>query len=361
MVTRRHLLAGGAAALALPSVLRARGVETQDVLGRPVVLDDRPQRIVLLDAPDVIAMSALLPDPLARVVGWAGAPRLDFGPPSPLKPADMPEVGKLSPDTLSAEAILGLAPDLVVASAYMLPPGVPSPLMDHLAAAGIPVAWTSGHDAALPPETSLSLSMAFWGAVLGQEARAAEIAGFGLSRFAAVRACAEGPRPRCYMEIMSTYDECCWAAGQAFWGPLIDMAGGTLLAGGDGWGGQLSPESLAALQPQVYVATGGSHAPQLQPAIGPGLDPVQGRAGLARLAARPALRETPAVRSGRVHGIWSGLITSPLLVPILAECLGTWLRPGPCAELSPQATLDRLNTYLSHPLNGPLWLSPDED
>lgn len=360
MVTRRQMLAG-VAALALPSVLRAQGVATQDVLGNPLALDALPQRIVLLDATDVLALSALLPDPLERVVGWASLARLDLGAETSLKAADLPEVGKLSPDTLSAEAILGLAPDLVVASAYMLPPGVPSPLLALLEQAGIPVVWTSGHDAALPPEQSLRMAMAFWGAVLGQEARATEIAEFGLSRFAAVRACATGPRPRTYMEIMSTYDECCWAAGRAFWGPLFDMAGGELLAGSDGWGGQLSEEGLAALQPEVYIATGGSYAPQLQPAIGPGLDPAEGRRGLARLADRAALKQTPAVLKGRVHGIWSGLITSPLLVPILAECLGRWLHPGGCAGLDPQATLDRLNTFLSHPLNGPLWLSPDED
>ncbi|QEW20000.1 ferrichrome/ferrioxamine B periplasmic transporter [Marinibacterium anthonyi] len=359
MVNRRQFLAG-AAALVAPSLARADAIRAVDVLGNVIALDGPARRIVLLDATDAVSMAALVPDPLDRIAGWASLGRLDLGD-NPLKSAAVPEVGKLAPDTLSAEAILGLKPDLVVASAYMLPPGVPSPLLSLLQAAGIPVAWTSGHDGALPPEQSLDRSMAFWGAVLGQGARASRITDFGLSRFAAVRACSGGERPRTYMEIMSTYDDCCWAAGQAFWGPLFDMAGGALLAGSDGWGGKLSDEGLVALQPQVYVATGGSYAPQLQPAIGPGLDPAEGRAGLARLAARSALKGSPAVRAGRVHGIWSGLITAPILVPVLAECLGRWLHPEGCAALDPAATLSTLNSCLSHPIKGPLWLSLDED
>ncbi len=159
---------------------------------------------------------------------------------------------------------------------------------------------------------------------------------------------------------MSTYDDCCWAAGSAFWGPLFDMAGGDLLAGSDGWGRKLSDEGLITLKPEVYIATGGSFAPQLQPAIGPGLDPEAGRRGLAKLAARPALAQTPAVRHGRVHGVWSGLITSPILVPVLTECLATWEQPAGCAELDPVATMDKINAFLSEPLPGPLWLSLEE-
>lgn len=78
---------------------------------------------------------------------------------------------------------------------------------------------------------------------------------------------------------------------------------------------------------------------------------------------RPASRcpGAPALRDGRVHGIWSGLVTSPLLVPLLAECLGRWLQPGGCAPLDPAKTLADLNRFFAHPLQGPLWLSLGED
>ncbi|WP_172295456.1 ABC transporter substrate-binding protein [Pseudoruegeria sp. HB172150] len=362
MVTRRRLLVAGAAFLAAPAVVRAGDVEAVDVLGNRIALAAPPRRIVLLDATDLYSIAALVPNPTELIVGWSSVARLDLGKSGVLPKLDIPEVGKLSADTVSVEGILALDPDLVVASAYMLPPDGGSKLAQHLQAAGIPVAWTSGHDLALPPDQSLTRAMAFWGAVLGQTARAEQVAELGLSRFDAVRTCAAvGPKPRVYMEIMSTFDDCCWAAGSAFWGDLFDMAGGTLLAGSDGWGGQLSEEGLISLEPEVYVATGGSFAPDRQPGIGPGLDPAKGREGLRRAASRAALKVSPAVLNGRVHGIWSGLISSPLLVPVLAECLGQWMHPENCADLAPAKTLNDLNHYFAHPLPGPLWLSLEDD
>lgn len=355
------MIGGGAAFLAAPRHALAGGIETADVLGTPVSLPRRPQRIVLLDATDILSMAALLPDPAERVVGWASAGRLDLGAMTERLAPSLPEVGKLSPDTVSVESVLALEPDLVVASAYMLPPQG-SPLSEILRASGIPIAWTSGHNGALSPELSLRRAMAFWGAVLGEESRAAQITDLGLGRFEAVRACASGSdRPRVYMEVMSTVDDCCWGAGRAFWGDLIEMAGGELLAASEGWSGKFSNEGLIALEPEVYVATGGGFAPDLQPGIAPGLDPAAGRAGLRRVASRIALSGAPALRDGRVHGIWSGLVTSPLLVPLLAECLGRWLQPGGCAPLDPAKTLADLNRFFAHPLQGPLWLSLGED
>lgn len=150
MVTRRQMIGGGAAFLAAPRHALAGGIETADVLGTPVSLPRRPQRIVLLDATDILSMAALLPDPAERVVGWASAGRLDLGAMTERLAPSLPEVGKLSPDTVSVESVLALEPDLVVASAYMLPPQG-SPLSEILRASGIPIAWTSGHNGALSP------------------------------------------------------------------------------------------------------------------------------------------------------------------------------------------------------------------
>ncbi|ARC90661.1 hypothetical protein [Rhodovulum sp. MB263] len=361
MVGRRAVLIGAAAALAAPRLARARaGIEARDVLGNRLALPAPPERIVLLDATDLISMAALIPEPGARLAGWASVPRLDLGRADWLAPAGLPVVGKLSPDTVSAEGILALSPDLVVASAYMLPPGG-SVLEGVLRAAGIPLAWTGGHDRALPPGETLERTMGFWGAVLEQPGAARDLAASGRARLAAVRAAAaaSGSRPRTYMEIMSTYDTCCWAAGHAFWGGLFGLAGGQLLEGSEGWGAKLGPEGLIAFDPEVYIATGGSFAPELQPGIAPGLDPDQGRAGLVRAAARPALKDSTATRRGRVHGIWSGLATAPLMAPVLAECLGRWLHPETGAGLDPGRTLAALNARFARPLPGPLWLSLD--
>lgn len=357
MVSRRHLLAQGAALLMLPRQSWGSERVVVDVLGHEVALPAPPRRIVLLDGSDLYSVAALMPDPAQRVVGWASAARLDLGAAAGLMGPGFPEVGQIAPDSVSVEAILALKPDLVVASAYMLPPEG-SKVAWHLARSGIPVAWTSGYDHALGPQEQLRRAMRFWGAVLGQEARAAALAAWGAARFARLAGRpAPGRLPRVYMEVMTTYDSCCWAAGRSFWGNLFALAGGDLLTGSDGWSHQFSAEGLMALNPEVYVATGGNFAPGLQPGIAPGLNPEAGRAGLQKAAARQGLAYTDAVRLGRVHGIWSGLISSPLLVVVLVECLARWLHPEHFSDVDAAATLAEVNAYFPTPLPGPMWLS----
>lgn len=359
MVKRRDFILGAGVALAAPALVRAQPRVITDILGNQVELAGTPERIVLLDATDYFSVSALIPDPFDRIVGWASAARLDLGATSILDTVEIPEVGNLSPDTVSLEAIIALQPDMVVASNYMLPQ-TGSVIEDTLNRLSIPVVWTSGHDDALSPDLKLARAMNIWGSTLDQQDRAQEILDLAIARYGAVRACAKpNHRPRTYMEIQTTYDQCCWAAGRAFFGDLFDIAGGELLAGSDGWGRQLSEEGLISLNPEVYIATGGNFVPARQPGIGPGLDVTAGRAGLVRAADRVALRNTPAVQNNRVHGIWTGLITSPLLTPILAEYLAMWLHPSACASLDPDATLAKINTFLSQPIPGPLGLSTE--
>ena len=357
MVTRRQFLAQSAGLLAAPSMGVGATREVVDVLGNVVRLNAVPRRIVLLDATDFYFMAALLPDPAERIVGWASAARLDLGAQSWLLGDGFPEVGKISPGSVSVEAILSLNPDLVVASAYMMPEG--AVLKRHLDSIGIPVAWTSDYEHDFGPAEKFHRAVSFWGAVLDQgDARVAELTALGMSQFEALKARpATGDLPRVYMEIMTTYDSCCWAAGRSFWGDLFALAGGDLIAESDGWGAQLSTEGLMARNPEVYIATGGNFALGLQPGIAPGLDPDEGRAGLRQAAQRPALRDTDAVRNGRVHGIWSGLISSPLFLPVLAERLAKWLHPAHFADLDPTATLAALNACFPKPLPDPMWLS----
>lgn len=361
MVTRRTILAQTAGLIAAPAIGFDASAEQVpqlvDVLGRAVPLARRPNHIVLLDASDLYAVSALIPDASERVVGWASAARLDLGAEAWRLDADFTEVGGISPDTVSIEAILALEPDLVVSSAYMLPPQG-SVLQQQLEASGIPVAWSSGYDHAFGPEKKLQRAMAFWGALFDQQTRAAALARFGAQRFTRL-ASAPKPRPlpRVYMEIMTTYDTCCWAAGESFWGDLFSLVGGDLIAGSTGWGAQISEEALLSLNPEVYVATGGNFSATLQPPIAPGRDLTLGQSGLRKAADRRALRHTDAVRNGRVHGIWSGLISSPVLVPILAEIMAQWLHPEQFSDVDPTQTLAELNSYFAEPLPGPMWAS----
>lgn len=357
MVTRRTFLVQSAGLIAAPAIGFGATPQVVDVLGNQVPLAQPPQRIVLLDATDLYAVAALIPDASERIVGWASAARLDLGAEAWRLGDGFADVGGISPDTVSIEAILKLEPDLVISSAYMLPPQG-SVLQQQLEAAGIPVAWSSEYNHAFGPQEKLQRAMSFWGALFQEEERARTLAAIGTRRFSQLSA-APKPQvlPRVYMEIMTTYDSCCWAAGQSFWGPLFSLVGGDLIAGSDGWGAQLSEEGLLTIDPEVYVATGGNFSAALQPQIAPGRDIKLGQQGLSKAADRRALRHTKAVLNGRVHGIWSGLISSPVLVPILADALASWLHPEVFPDVDPTKTLAKINRYFAQPLPGPMWMS----
>lgn len=375
---RRSFLALLGAAAAAPTLARASGggMVVTDVIGRRVELAGPVGRIVLLDARDVISMALLHPEPSRLVVGWADVARLDSDllrrryetrPDGSL----IAEIGGQTPDTLSVEHILSLTPDLVVATAYMEPELGEGRLVQQLAAAGIPVVFSNAASNAAPPAGAagdpvgdpigdMGRAMRMWGEVLGARARARAFAGFVADHLARVTGRLAGMVPvRTYLEVQSTYDDCCWAAGRRIWGDLLALAGGSNLSAVQAsWYAKLPIEQLMTEAPAVYIASGGAYGGDIRPGIGPGQDAQAARAGLARLVGRTGFETLPAVRDRRVHGVWTGLLTVAPLNILFVEIAATWLHPALFADLDPAATLDEIGRrFLAEPLPGPCWVS----
>lgn len=375
--TRRRLIRGmgaltaGLAGIGLPVLAAPKpGIETVDALGRRISLPAPPRRIVLLEAGDILSMSMLEAHPGERIVGWAAPARIDSAWLRRTHDHGIAIVGGLTPDTLSHEAILALAPDLVVGTAFMLPGRADDMLTRRLERAGIPVAFSGARsNAGARPGSrkadtdTMEHAMRFWGAVLGQQEKAERFIAFCAGQRAGVAARLARARAapvKTYLENVSTYDDCCWAAGTEIWGELLRMAGGTGLdaAGRNPWYTRLSEEQLINEQPQVYIATGGDFGSKTRMSIGPGLDAQAARQGLMRLAGRPGLDALPAVAHGRVFGIWTGLITSSALNSLFVEVTAKWLHPDLFHDVDPAASLAALNAaFPSQPLPGPLWVS----
>lgn len=360
-----------AALVAKPS--RAGGLSVTDMLGRVVALPRKPRRILLLEARGLLTMALFHPRPAELVVGWAAVDRFD----SDLLRERFERsaghaialLGKQTADTVSVESIVSLEPDLVISSAFMAPGGSPEAAAERLGQLGIPlvvsdaasnIAANSGH--AQSQRQALAAQIRMWGEIFEAPARAKEIMTFTEARFDAIaRRIAGATSVKTYLEIMSVYEECCWAAGTRIWGELLADAGGRSLDGLDApWIAKLSTEHLLAQQPDAYIATGGGYASATRPAIGPGLEADAGRRGLKRLTERTGFAALPAVRAGRVHGIWTGLITVPILNVLFVELAAKWLHPEACRDLDPAATLAEINRrFFGEPLPGPLWASLD--
>lgn len=339
-----------------------------DMTGRAVRLASTPKRIVLLEARDILTMNLLIANPAARVAGWAAVDRIDSEVLQQRFEAErrIPVVGKQTPATISIEGIIQLAPDLVVASAFMAPSA--GNFIERLESLGIPVLFSDASSNAAPPDragpvASLHRNLRMWGEVLGAEERAAACTAFADQHLADLAQRLAGARPvTTYLEVQSTLDDCCWAAGKQVWGELLTLAGGQPLPGVTApWFQKLQREYLMATPHDVYIASGGGWVSGGRPAIGPGIDAAQGRAGLQRLVERPGFAKLPSTRQHRVHGIWTGLITVPPLNLLFVEVAAKWLHPDRCADLDPAHTLAQINErFAATTIEGPLWVSIQE-
>lgn len=343
-------------------------ITVTDMAGREVRLPALPKRIVLLEAHDLLTMSLLHPDPASLVVGWAAVDRIDSEQLEKrlLNGHPVSVVGKQSPDTISLEGLIDLAPDLVVTTSFMTPQRDADSMVERLKQFGIPVVFSDASSNSVAgqqssPVAELKTSMKMWGLLLGESAKADAFTSFFERQLAGIAARVSGARlVTTYLEVQSTLDDCCWAAGRRVWGDLLALAGGQPLPGVTApWFEKLSLEYLLSTPHDVYIAAGGGWASASRPAIGPGISPKLGRQGLQRLIdGRPAFKSLASVREGRVYGIWTGLITNlPLNIIFVAQA-AKWLHPEQCTDLDPAGILDIINRdFAAFPIAGPLWAS----
>ncbi len=370
LLTRRTLLGCAVASLpfAVTGVDAAGALEVTDMLGRTVSLDGKPGRIVFLDARDVLCIGFLDPEPMRYVAGWSAPEMFDSDAVLEALTAgeagEIPVVGGQAPGSVSVEAIVALKPDLIVTTGH-IEDGNPG-LAEQLGGFDLPVIFSdsatgrSGKGA----EDDTARLITMWGRLLGREAQAQAYLEFVDKKLAAVSGCvANATEYKIYLEVQSTYDDCCWAAGTDVWGELLARAGGRVPdAVSSPWFQKLHVEQLITEQPEVYIATGGAFASGMRPAIGPGLPSAEARLGLERLVARNGLQNLSAVQRGNVHGVWTGLITIRPLNILFVELAAKWLHPDQCQTIDPQKTLQELNErFLSAPIEGPLWASLNEE
>jgi iron complex transport system substrate-binding protein len=337
--------------------------------GRQVSLPGAPKRIILLEAHDLLTMSLLHPDAASIVAGWAAIDRIDS--PALIKSLSnghqITVVGKQTPDSVSLEQLISLAPDLVVTTAFMSPQGGADPIVSRLNDLKIPVVYSDISSNALTdsqntdPVTLVKAYMRMWGKILGVPQKAEAFLSVVEDGLASVTTrVSKAPRVTTYLEVQSTPDDCCWAAGRKVWGELLALAGGQPLPGVKApYFEKLSLEYVLTTPHDVYIASGGGWAAGNRPAIGPGLDREAARESLEKLVeSRSGFAQLPSAVNKRVYGIWTGLISNLPLNVVFVVLTAKWLHPELCSDLEPEAILTKINTeFAAFAIEGPLWVS----
>ncbi|MBA6117994.1 MULTISPECIES: ABC transporter substrate-binding protein [Pseudomonas] len=341
----------------------ASAVQVTDVLGRKVEVDHAPQRIVLGEGRLFFALALLDRDnPFQRVVGWQNDMRL-------LDPhtyqvyaqkypqiARLPLIGQASEQSVSAEQILALKPDLAVFSIAGEGPTQHSPVADLLEKAGVPVLFI---DFRVHPIRNTRVSLEALGCLLGREPQAQEYLSLydrHLQHITdGVAGLKQGERPKVFLELLAGV----WQApghttGKSGLGSVVEAVGGHNI-GADvvpGALGDVSVEYVLQADPDVYIATG-NRAPGVL--LGAGVSADTARQSLARITARPEFAPLRPIRAGQAHGLWHDFYNSPFNI-LAVEAMARWIHPERFKDVDPQATMAAINQMLKVGLDGHYWI-----
>lgn len=341
----------------------AHAVEVTDVLGRKVEVASEPKRVVLGEGRLFYALALLdRKEPFKRVVGWQNDMRLldphTYAAYEEKYPQikDIPVIGQASEQSVSAEQILKLKPDLAIFSIAGEGPTQHSPVADLLAQAGIPVVFI---DFRVHPIKNVRTSLAALGKLLGREQEAEEYLSFydrHLDRITdAVAGIDDNQRPSVFLELLPLV----WQApghttGKSGLGSVVEAVGGHNIAADvvPGAIGDVNVEYVLKKDPDVYIATG-NRAPGLL--LGADVSEADAQASFAKVLARPEFAPLRAIREGNAHALWHDFYNSPYNI-IAIEAMARWVHPELFADIDPQATMKEISGFLSNDLSGAYWI-----
>lgn len=343
------------AALALIATLApARAdVTATDILGRQIALPTPARHIVLGEARHLAVLGLIHDDPVALVSGWRQTRALDT-PTLAAYRAKFPAIDAIRPvgagnRGISAEAIIALHPDLLVLTLVDQNDAATQVAAGQIEAAGIPVAYV---DFFSHPQENSIRSLHILGKLTGAEMRAEEFAQFYEARLNRIRSRLADPaipRPRVFVHVHAAPTGCCATVGDGVFHDFVATAGG-LNIGADTVGtvqGNVSLEYLIGADPDIYIATGGTHMAQRGGLVlGSGVDADRARASFDALVAAPGLSALRAVRQGRAAGIWHMFNDSPAHIALI-EYLAKAFHPDLFPDIDPDTTLAEIQVRFS--------------
>ena len=346
---------------ALP--LRAE-IRATDLAGREVVLPAPAQRIVLGEARHLTVLGLIHDDPVALVSGWRQARALD-APTLAAYRRKFPAIDQIVPvgagnRGISAEAIIALHPDLVVLTLIDQHDPALELARAQIEAAGIPVAYV---DFFSHPQENSMPSLRVLGKLTGAEERAEEFAQFYERRLSRIRGrlTADVARPRVFFHVHAAPTGCCSTVGSGVFRDFVETAGGTNIGSEvvQGVLGNVSLEYLIGADPDIYIATGGTHmAARGGLVLGSDVDHAIAQASFDKLIAAPGFASLRAVETGRAAGVWHMFNDTPVHIALI-EYLAKTFHPDLFADVDPDATLAEIDRRFSPvQVPGTWWVTP---
>ncbi|MGU3575528.1 ABC transporter substrate-binding protein [Brucellaceae bacterium C25G] len=342
-------------------------ITVTDILGRVVTIEKPARHIILSQGRHLQTLALIHPDPVSLIAGWKDDMKRD-----PVTYAvwkekfpqidEIPSVGLANDMSFSVEKAISLQPDLVIFGSII---GQNSDgdfvkhLTERFSDAGIPVVFI---DFFVNPLKNTSKSLEILGKLIDREEQATAFNQFYDDKLKKIsdRLNDQTKRPDVFMHVHATTVDCCASPGRGVFHDFIEAAGGHNI-GADiipGVSGRVSLEYLINKDPDIYIATGGTHMIGKEGLIvGTNVSIQSARTSLDQLIGSPGLSALTAGSDGKAYGIWHLFNDSPTHI-VLIEALAKWFHPDIFGDIDPDKTLAEINQqFLSVPLEGTFWIS----
>ncbi|PAU78404.1 ABC transporter substrate-binding protein [Halomonas salipaludis] len=325
--------------------------QVTDLAGRQVTLSAPPTRLFLTQPRQLYALATLLDDPTPRLAGWA-YPLAVFDPTMAQRfihqwpaLAQLPTLSSAPTPQLNSEALLNLAPDLVLFDLSRVGSIEGSPLARLLDELGIAYLFINFNR---HPLENTPKSLALLGEALDATPRANQLITLIEQHLARIdQRLAEQPTdaPTVLINVAPGVKiDCCRTSLSNGLADLVARAGGDNIAAAlpPGASATLSNEWVLSHPSDIIINTAG------QWRAGDGI-----RAGLGisagdinqdlRLLSQtlPGWTHLNAVKEGQLYALWHGFHQGPFAIVAL-ERIAQWLYPERFYDLDPAATFDAL-------------------
>jgi iron complex transport system substrate-binding protein len=362
---RRTLLAA-LAAVTLSSTSMAAPLEVTDALGRTVTINTPVNRVIVnFNFEEFTAVAGV--DGWKKVVGisrapWEGWRPVIFNRYKAVIPnlADMPDIGNADDNNFSVEKVISLKPDVLLLADWTfksLKTG-----KDQIEAAGIPIVVIDYNAQDLARHLASTRAL---GKVMGQDARADEIARYYEAKYSDVmaRVAKANPatKPKVYFELGQAGAE---TIGNTYagtmWGKIADLMGAENIANGKlpGPWGPLNAEAVIAANPDAIFIAGSSWVNRPKAVkTGYQASETDTSTSLAPYAARPGWADLKAVKAGNFNAIEHGLCRT-LFDFVAMQVIGKQLYPEQFKDVDPAAEFKAYHEkYLPVSFAGNWWVT----
>ncbi|WKV52394.1 ABC transporter substrate-binding protein [Dickeya fangzhongdai] len=327
-------------------------VKLTDIDGNNVEISHEPQRIVVQDGRDILAIALLdRANPFKRIVAWnnillksdKGMFRLleekwgnDIKPILDMKNGDDGQV--------NLEQILAQKPDLMIVQLRAKQALKESGVLEKLSALKIPVIFI---DTSKDPIVNTPRSIDILGEALNKEKEAMEYVSFYNQHLSALKETIAtiSYHPKVFLEAKAGQDgpeSCCYTHANSGWGKLLDAVSADNIAKKffkDASYGQANIETVISEKPDVYIATGSQwgHSNSIALPFGYNVSEKDIQSNFSSLQSRTAFEQISAVKNKRFYGVYHQFYNHPYNI-VGVEILAKEIYPQQFDKLEPTAT-----------------------